>query len=68
MDKSQGRMATYEIVYSDIVVREDISRLSTTEKRRVESIVREKLAIAPDQFGKPLRRPHNGYWVLRVGN
>lgn len=61
-------MAGYEIVYSDIVVREDIPRLGTTDRRRVESIIRLKLTTAPDRFGKPLRRPHAGYWTLRVGN
>ena len=61
-------MADYEVVYSDIVVREDIPRLGTTDKLRIESAVRIKLTTLPDQFGKPLRRPHSGYWVLRVSN
>ena len=61
-------MANYEVVYSDIVVREDIPHLGRTDKIRIESAIRTKLATLPDQFGKPLRRPHSGYWVLRVGN
>ncbi|MFH1170808.1 MAG: type II toxin-antitoxin system RelE/ParE family toxin [Candidatus Vogelbacteria bacterium] len=61
-------MASYEIVYSNIVVQEDIPRLGTTDKRRIENLIGTKLTTAPDQFGKPLRRPHNGYWVLRAGN
>ncbi len=61
-------MAGYEIVYSDIVVREDIPRLDKTDKSRIENIIHAKLATFPDQFGKPLRRPHSGYWALRVGN
>lgn len=61
-------MASYEVVYSDIVVREDISHLGATDKFRIESAIRTKLTTFPDQFGKPLRRPHSGYWSLRVGN
>ena len=61
-------MAAYEIVYSEIVVREDISRLGATDKQRLESLICTKLASLPEQFGKTLRRPHNGYWVLRVGS
>lgn len=61
-------MASYEVVYSDIVVCEDIPRLGAAGKFRIESIIRTKLTTLPDQFGKPLRRPHSGYWALRVGN
>lgn len=61
-------MVGYQVVYSDIVVREDILRLDTMDKRRIEKIIRAKLFTVPDQFGKPLRRPHQGYWVLRSGN
>lgn len=68
MVKPSGRVEAYEIVYSDIVVREDISRLGTSDKRRIESAIRAKLAVGPDRFGKPLRRPHQEYWVLRIGN
>ena len=59
-------MAVYEVVYSDIVVQKDIPRLGAIDKRRIENLIGTKLAIAPDQFGKPLRRPHNGYWVQRL--
>ena len=68
MDQSSERMAIYEIVYSDIVVREDIPRLGTTDKHRIENIICVKLTTTPDQFGKPLRKPHSGYWVLRMSN
>jgi len=54
-------MAAYEIVYSEIVVREDIPRLGATDKQRLKSLICTKLTSLPDQFGKPLRRPHNGY-------
>jgi mRNA-degrading endonuclease RelE of RelBE toxin-antitoxin system len=60
-------MAAYQIVYSNIVVREDISDLSTTDARQIEKTIISKLTIAPHQFGKPLRRPHQGFWVLRSG-
>ena len=61
-------MAAYQVVYSDIVVYEDLPRLGTADSRRIEKIIRTKLFTAPDQFGKPLRRPYHGYWVLRSGH
>jgi len=61
-------MAVYEVVYSNIVAREDIPRLGASDKYRIENIIKTKLTTYPDQFGKPLRRPHSGYWTLRAGN
>lgn len=60
-------MAAYEVVYSDIVVVEDIPRLGASDRAKIETIIRTKLTTLPDQFGKPLRRPHHGYWTLRIG-
>ncbi|MEK7585149.1 MAG: type II toxin-antitoxin system RelE/ParE family toxin [Patescibacteria group bacterium] len=60
-------MATYEVVYSDLVVTEDIPRLGASDRSKIEAIIRVKLTTLPDQFGKPLRRPRHGYWTLRIG-
>ena len=55
-------------MYSDLVVRDDIPRLGTFERRQIKDTIQIKLTSAPEQFGKPLQRPHNGYWSLRVGS
>ena len=58
--------AIFDIVYHELVVRDDISRLSSTDKVRVKKAIEEKLASAPEVFGKPLRRSLKGYRKLRV--
>jgi len=61
-------MAVYKITYSDLVVGGDIPRLDKAVAVRIKRVIMAKLTSAPDEFGKPLRRPYHGYWVLRMGN
>ena len=58
----------FDIVYHEAVVKEDIPRLSKTDKARIKKSIEEKLSIAPEAFGKPLRRSLKGYRKLRVGD
>ena len=58
----------FDIVYHESVVKEDIPRLSTTDKARVKKAIEEKLSTAPEAFGKPLRKSLKGYRKLRVGD
>lgn len=58
----------FDIVYHESVVKEDIPRLSTTDKVRVKKVIEEKLSSAPEAFGKPLRRSLKGYRKLRIGD
>ncbi len=58
----------FEIVYHYLVVKEDISKLSSKNKERIKSAIKEKLTNSPEIFGKPLRRSLRGYRKLRVGN
>lgn len=59
---------TFEILYHEAVVREDIPCLPKVWRERVRSIIGSKLAIHPDIFGIPLRRSLKGYRKLRVGD
>ena len=61
-------MESYEIVYSDIVAALDIPRLGSVERERMKVAIQNKLTRSPDIFGKPLQKPHNGFWSLRVGS
>ncbi len=59
---------TFLIEYHPKVVAEDIPDLSSAMKRRIHAAIEEKLMIAPELFGKPLRRSLAGYRKLRVGD
>ena len=58
----------FKIVYHELVVKEDIPKLSTTDKLRIKQAIEEKLTKEPEAFGKPLRRSLRGYRKLRVGD
>lgn len=51
-----------------LVLDEDIPRLDKPERARIFKALREKLATAPHQYGKPLHGDLFGYWKLRVGD
>ena len=59
---------TFRIFYHTTVVREDIPKLSSSDKERIKEAVEEKLQEVPEVFGKPLRHSLKGYRALRVGD
>ena len=58
----------FEIFYHTKVIKEDIVNLSLVWRDKIKFAIEEKLIIAPDFFGKPLRRSLKGYRKLRVGD
>lgn len=58
----------YEIIYEERVVSDDIPKLSTINKKRIQKAVEQKLSTEPETYGKPLRRSLKGYRKLRVGD
>lgn len=58
----------FEIVYSRVVVEEDIPRLAPLWRAKIQAAIEEKLFEFPDVYGKPLRRSLKGYRKLRVGD
>jgi mRNA interferase RelE/StbE len=59
---------SYKILYVDKVVKNDIPKISGLYKTRIKLAIENKLIIAPDLYGKPLRRSLKGYFKLRVGD
>jgi len=59
---------SYEILYVDKVVTDDIPRISGLYKSRIKKSIEIKLVNEPDLYGKPLRRSLKGYFKLRVGD
>ena len=58
----------FEILYHTKVIKEDIVSLPLVWRNKIRSTIEEKLTIAPDFYGKPLRRSLKGYRKLRVGD
>ena len=59
---------SYEILYVDKVVKEDIPKISGSYKDRIKQAIETRLMTEPDLYGKPLRRSLKGYFKLRVGD
>ena len=58
----------FEIIYHELVIKEDISKLDNTTKQRIKNSIEKKLVSRPEVFGKPLRKSIKGYRKLRVGD
>ena len=58
----------YQLQYEEHVVHEDIQKLSSAMKERIQESILKKLLIHPEIFGKPLRHSAKGYRKLRVGD
>lgn len=58
----------FEVEYHELVVKEDIPKLTKTEKEKVRRAIEEKLMTRPELFGKNLRNSLNNYRALRVGD
>ena len=58
----------FEVRYHELVVKEDIPRLSQSSKVQINKAIEKKLTTHPEQFGKPLRRSLRGYRKLRVAD
>ena len=56
----------YQILYHEKVVREDIPKLDGSSKRIIKEAIEVRLTMAPELYGKPLRRSLFGYRKLRV--
>ncbi len=58
----------FEIEYHPSVIRDDIPKLGTTEKKTIQRAIERKLTVSPQHFGSPLKHSLRGCWKLRVGD
>ncbi len=56
----------FSVEYHYLVVKEDIPNLPKIWKQRIQNAIEERLMIAPELYGKPLRKSLKGYRKLRV--
>ena len=58
----------YIVLYHELVVRDDISKITKTWQVKIRKAIEVKLTHEPALYGKPLRRSLTGYYKLRVGD
>ncbi|MBI5026827.1 MAG: type II toxin-antitoxin system RelE/ParE family toxin [Nitrospirae bacterium] len=58
----------FELRYHPDVKAVDIPLLNEKLKIRIKNAIETRLAVAPHQYGEPLRKTLKGYWKLRVGD
>lgn len=59
---------SYEVRYHPLVVRHDLTKISSRQKRRIKEAIERKLMTEPEIFGVPLRQSLKGFRKLRVGD
>lgn len=58
---------SFQIIYHP-AVRDDIAKINEKLKIHIRKAISTRLAIAPQQYGEPLRKTLKGYWKMRVGD
>jgi mRNA interferase RelE/StbE len=66
--KMCGADVPYSLQYHPSVKSEDIPGLDKRTKERIKRAIETRLAVAPQDYGVPLRKTLKGYWKLRVGD
>ena len=59
---------SFEILYHELVITDDISRLSSVWREKIRRTIENRLTKKPEVYGKPLRKSLKGYRRLRVGD
>lgn len=57
----------YTVVYHPECLK-DIKGLDFSVRKRLKNAIETRLAVAPEDYGKPLRHAAQGFWSLRVGD
>ena len=59
---------SYTVAYHSSVASEDLPKLDKKALARIKRAIEERLMVAPQEYGEPLRRTLKGYWKLRAGD
>ena len=57
---------SFDLRYHELVVKEDIPRLSSEWEVKIKRAIESRLTTHPEKYGKPLRQSLKGYRKLRV--
>lgn len=52
--------------YHELVIQNDIPKLDSGYRKRIQTAITEKLSTRPELFGIPLRHSLKGNWKLRA--
>jgi mRNA interferase RelE/StbE len=58
----------YVIEFTDEVLEEQLPKIPKTMRKRILDAIKERLSIAPNDYGKPLKRNLKNHRRLRVGD
>jgi len=58
----------YNIAYEDKVWERDFPSLPKANAMQILKAVKDRLAVAPSDYGKPLANSLAGLWSLRIGD
>ncbi len=59
---------SFKLWYHPDVKRMDLPQINRRMKNRIKKAIEERLMVAPQKYGEPLRKTLGGYWKLRVGD
>ncbi len=66
--KKHGNNNLYTIKYLFSVIKDDIKKLSSSNRKIIKDAIEKKLTLDPIGFGKPLRYSLKGHRRLRIGS
>ncbi|GAQ94465.1 mRNA interferase RelE/StbE [Thermodesulfovibrio aggregans] len=58
----------FEILYHPDVKLYDLQNIDKKTREKIKNVIEKRLRVAPQHYGKPLRKTLKGYWKLRVGD
>jgi len=58
----------FAVIYHPAVKERDIPKLNADVRVRIRKAIENRLMVAPQEYGEPLRKTLKGYWKLRVGD
>ncbi|MCB4790940.1 MAG: type II toxin-antitoxin system RelE/ParE family toxin [Elusimicrobia bacterium] len=58
----------YTILFDERVLSHDLCKLNKDIQQRIMAAIKNRLTIAPEQYGEPLRKTLKPYWKLCIGD
>jgi mRNA interferase RelE/StbE len=57
----------YKVLIDELVFKVDFRRIDLVDQKKIIRAIRERLAMKPESYGRPLKGELKGYWKLRIG-
>ena len=56
----------WQVKIHRLVLKEDFKKFSPKQRQHILAVLKKKLSLAPEVYGKPLSGKFSGYWRLRI--